>query len=149
MVHIHCPRISQLAKTGHSRGGLLPSQAPSIPTVTFPFLIPLTPHEHLLEHRAQGREKGQGPWWLAERAAFLGPGCLLTESASTGVFYSFGSQGEYPLHHPAFLVLRARTEPELLGGVPEALHIGAPALEEVQLPSVPPLEDLEGRWRSL
>lgn len=60
-----------------------------------------------------------------------------------GIFYSFGSQGEYPLPHPAFLIPRARTEPELLAGVPEALHVGPPALEEVQLPGVPPLEDLE------
>lgn len=60
-----------------------------------------------------------------------------------GIFHSFRSQGEYPLHHPAFWILRVRTEPEFLAGVPKALHVGPPALEEVQLPGVPPLEDLK------
>lgn len=39
-------------------------------------------------------------------------------------------------------MLKGPTKPELLHGVPKAFHIGPPALEEVQLPGVPPLEDL-------
>lgn len=35
MVYIYCPSISQLVETNHSLDGLLPSQAPSIQTVTF------------------------------------------------------------------------------------------------------------------
>lgn len=40
-------------------------------------------------------------------------------------------------------MLKGHTKPELPHGVPEAFHVGPPALEEIQLPSVPPLEDLK------
>ena len=44
---------------------------------------------------------------------------------------------------PPSRILQGRTKPELLPGVPKAFHVGPPALEEVQLPGVPPLEDLQ------
>lgn len=40
-------------------------------------------------------------------------------------------------------MLKDHTKPELLHGVAEAFHVGPPALEEIQLPGVPPLEDLK------
>lgn len=43
-------------------------------------------------------------------------------------------------------VPKGHTKPELLHGVPEAVHVGPPALEEIQLPGVSPLEDLKGGW---
>lgn len=94
------------------------------------------------------RKRGAPTCWQTVQHCW-GQGGLLAESPSMGIFYSLGCQGEGPPHHPAFQILGVRTEPELLGGVPEALHVGPPALEEVQLPGVPPLEDLERRWRSL
>lgn len=36
-------------------------------------------------------------------------------------------------------MLKDHTKPELLHGVPEAFHVGPPALEEIQLPGVQPL----------
>jgi hypothetical protein len=44
--------------------------------------------------------------------------------------------------NPTLLIHRDPTKPELLHGVPKAFHIAPPTLEEIQLPSVPSLEDL-------